>query len=163
MTPAFADRCLEAARSGYRYLKRRWSENSDGPTCPAYRADGNAEIGRHARMFAAAGMLLAGGEQRFRDDFEESFIELQYDPSYHHLNGFAAQLYLRAPAGDPARKRHLRERLRVLAASARETAAGTLRMGHALPLGFDRRRLHQEQLVQRESVPRRSGGERSRL
>jgi len=118
--PAFADRCLEAARSGYRYLKRRWSENSDGPTCPAYRADGNAEIGRHARMFAAAGMLLAGGEQRFRDDFEESFIELQYDPSYHHLNGFAAQLYLRAPAGDPARKRHLRERLRVLAASARE-------------------------------------------
>ena len=118
--PAFADRCLQAAQNGYRYLKRGWSENSDGRTCPAYQADGNAEIGRHARMFAAAGMLLATGEARFRDDFEESFVELQYDPSYHHLNGFAAQLYLRAAAGDPARKRHLRERLRALAAWARE-------------------------------------------
>jgi endoglucanase len=117
---AFADRCLRAASEGYRYLKAHWSENSDGPTCPAYRADGNLEVGRHARMFAAAGMLLAAGERRFRDDFEESFVELQYDPSYHHLNGFAAQLYLRAPEGDPPRKRELRDRLRVLAAWARE-------------------------------------------
>ncbi|TMB29873.1 MAG: hypothetical protein E6J65_02320 [Deltaproteobacteria bacterium] len=117
--PGFADRCLQAAARGYGYLKQHWSENSDGPTCPAYRADGNAELGRHARMFAAAGMLLAAGESRFRDDFEESFIDLQYDPSYHHLNGFAAQLYLRAPAGNPARKRDLRDRLRALAASSR--------------------------------------------
>jgi hypothetical protein len=59
--PAFADRCLQAAWSGYRYLKAHWSENSDGATCPAYAAHGSAEIGRHARMFAAAGMLLATG------------------------------------------------------------------------------------------------------
>jgi len=118
--PAFADRCLQAAWNGYRYLKARWTENSDGPTCPAQGAEGNAEIGRHARMFAAAGMLLATGEPRFRDDFEASFVELQYDPSYHHLNGFAAQLYLRAPAGDPARKQHLLKRLQALAAWARE-------------------------------------------
>jgi len=117
---AFADRCLAAAGKGYAYLKERWSENSDGPSCPAYRAEGNAEVGRHARMFAAAGMLLGTGEKHFRDDFEESFAELSYDPSYHHLNGFAARLYLRAQAGDPARKRALRERLRLLAASARE-------------------------------------------
>jgi endoglucanase len=118
--PVLAGRCLEAAQRGYAYLKAHWSENSDGPTCPPYRADGNAEIGRHARMFAAAGMLLGTGEQRFRDDFEESFVELRYDPSYHHLNGFAAQLYLKAPAGDPTRKRKLREQLRELAASARQ-------------------------------------------
>jgi endoglucanase len=117
---AFADRCLQAAWSGYRYLKDNWSENTDGAICPALGAHGSAEIGRHARMFAAAGMLLATGERRFHDDFEESYVELQYDPSYHHLNGFAAQLFLHAPAGDPARKRHLMQRLRVLAAWARE-------------------------------------------
>ncbi len=61
---AFADRCLQAASNGYRYLKAHWSENSDGPTCPAYRADANLEVGRHARMFAAAGMLLAAGSSR---------------------------------------------------------------------------------------------------
>jgi endoglucanase len=117
---SFAARCLQAASNGYRYLKEHWNENSDGPTCPALRADGDIEIGRHARMFAAAGMLLATGERRFADDFEESFVELSYDPSYHHLNGFAAQLYLRASAGDPARKQQLRERMRMLAASARQ-------------------------------------------
>ncbi|HEX9486855.1 MAG TPA: glycoside hydrolase family 9 protein [Gemmatimonadales bacterium] len=120
----FADRCLQAAWSGYRYLRAHWSENTDGPTCPALRADGDAEIGRHARMYAAAGMLLATGDGRFRDDFEESFEELRYDPSYHHMNGFAAQLYLRAPAGDPARKQALWKRLRALAEQARADGDG---------------------------------------
>src|SRR5439155_1288479 len=84
------------------------------------RADGQVDVGRHARMFAAAGMLLATGQPHFRADFEESFEELLYDPSYHHLNGFAAQLYLKAAAGDPERKRKLLERMRGLAAWARQ-------------------------------------------
>ena len=117
---AFARRCLEAARGGYRYLEAHSTENTDGPTCPAARADGNAEVGRHVRMFAAAGMLLATSEPRFRDDFERSYVELDYDPSYLHMNGFAAQLYLRAPAGDPARKAAIRERLRAHAEAARK-------------------------------------------
>jgi endoglucanase len=116
----FADRCLKAARDGYRYLREHWNENTDGPTCPAARADGSEEIGRHVRMFAAAGMLLATSESRFRDDFEENYIELDYDPSFLHMNGFAAQLYLRAAAGDPARKAHIRERLRLLSDQARD-------------------------------------------
>jgi endoglucanase len=87
---AFADRCLEAARKGYAYLKAHWTENSDGPTCPAYNADGNLEVGMHARMFAAAGMLLATGDVAFREDFDASYVELDYDPSYLHLNGFTS-------------------------------------------------------------------------
>jgi len=126
---AFAQRSLDAARKGYAYLKDHWTENTDGPTCPAYNADGNVEIGRHARMFAAAGMLLATGEAGFREDFEKTYVEIDYDPSYHHLNGFAAQLYLRSPAGDPKRKRAILERLRFHAARVR--AEGN---GHAFQL-----------------------------
>ena len=117
--PSFADRFLASARRGYRYLEEH-PETSDGPTCPAYPAAGNTVVGRHTRMFAAAGMLLATGEPKFRDDFEKSYEELDYDPSYLHFNGFAAQLYLRAQAGDRSRKAAMRERIRLQAARARD-------------------------------------------
>jgi len=116
----FADRCLQSARAGYAYLKAHSSENTDGPTCAAYRFDGDADIGRQARMFAAAGMLLATSEPRFRDDFEKSYVELDYEPNYGHLHGLAAQLYLRAPGGAPARKAAIRELLRQFADRSRE-------------------------------------------
>jgi endoglucanase len=128
----FAERCLEAARAGYRYLLTHRDENTDGPTCPAARADGDAAVGRQVRMFAAAGMLLATSEKEFRDDFERSYVELDYDPSYLHMNGFAAQLYLKAPAGEPARKAAIRERLRIHAGAARKD-------GERHPFGFSTR------------------------
>ena len=118
----FAEQCLQAAQRGEAYL-RAHPENSDGPSCPAYRADGNEEIGRHVRMYAAAGMLLATGEQHFRDDFESSYVELDYDPSYLHFNGFAAQLYLRASGGDARRKQAILEKLRMHAEEARSDGA----------------------------------------
>lgn len=118
--PAFAERALAAARRGDDYLRARPGEASDGPTCPAYRADGDARIGRQTRAFAAAGMLLATGEARFRDDFESAWLEVDSDPSYMNVNGYAAQLYLRAAAGDPARKAAIRGRLRSGAARVRE-------------------------------------------
>jgi endoglucanase len=121
---AFADRCLAAARTGYAYLSTRQGDDADGPSCPAYRADGNHEVGRHVRMYAAAGMLLATGEARFRDDFERNYEELRYTPDYHHVNGFAARIYLRAPEGEPARKRALRKRLGGLADLARADGEG---------------------------------------
>src|SRR5262249_8194296 len=71
--PLFATLCLQAARRGYAYLRAHPGENSDGPTCPATRADGDRVVGRHVRMYAAAGMLLATGEPSFRDDFEENY------------------------------------------------------------------------------------------
>ncbi|HYS09558.1 MAG TPA: glycoside hydrolase family 9 protein [Myxococcales bacterium] len=111
--PGFAERCLKAARTGYAWLKEHWTEDTDGTTCPTYNVDGNVELGRHVRMFAAAGMLLGTGEARFRDDFEDQYVELDYDPSYNHVNGFAAQIYLRSAAGDAERKRKIRERLRM--------------------------------------------------
>ena len=120
---AFADRALAAARRGYAFLDAHPGEASDGPTCPAYRADGDAQIGRHTRMFAAAGMLLATGEPRFGTDFAANFVELDTDPSYMHVNGYAAQLYLRAAAGDPARKAAIRARLRDRARRVRELGA----------------------------------------
>jgi len=108
----FAERCLEAARSGYRFLRDRPAEHSDGPTCPALRQDGDPGVGRDVRMYAAGGLLLATGDPRFRMDFEESYQPLQNDPSYLRSNVYAALLYLRASAGDPERQRVIRQELR---------------------------------------------------
>ena len=78
----------------------RWNPGTtDGPTCPAYRADGNEALGREARTFAAAGMLLGTGEARFVQDFERFFSGEDKDPSYMRVQGLAVRLYLRAPAG----------------------------------------------------------------
>jgi endoglucanase len=118
--PAFAERCLEAARRGYRDLQAHPGESSDGPTCPAMRQDGDPRIGRDVRMYAAAGLLLATGDPRLRADFEAAYQELDNDPSYLRSNVYAALLYLRAPAGDPARQRAIRQALRRHAALARE-------------------------------------------
>ena len=60
---AFAERLLEAARAGYRFLRDRPAEDSDGPTCPAMRQDGDPNVGRDVRMYAAAGLLLATGDR----------------------------------------------------------------------------------------------------
>jgi endoglucanase len=108
----FAGRCLEAARAGYRFLHNRATENSDGPTCPSMRQDGDPGVGRDIRMYAAAGLLLATGEPHFRIDFEESFQPLGNDPSFLRSNIYAALLYLRASAGDPERKAAIRRDLR---------------------------------------------------
>jgi endoglucanase len=118
---AFAERMLEAARRGNLYLQQH-PETSDGPTCPAYRADGDTALGRHTRLYAAAGLLLATGESQYREDFERNLVPLEGDPSYLRMGGFAAQLYLRAPAGAPSRKAALQEGLRLRAAEVR--AAG---------------------------------------
>lgn len=118
----FAARCLGAAREGYRYLEARPGENSDGPTCPAMRQDADARVGRDVRMYAAAGMLLATGEGRFRDDFEASYEDPWNDPSFLRSNVYAALMYLRAQAGTPARKKAIRERLRTNARAARTDA-----------------------------------------
>jgi endoglucanase len=119
--PGFAERALQAARRGVGYLEHH-PEHSDGPTCPAYRADGDVQVGHQVRMFAAAGMLLATGEDRYRELFERNFEPPDRDPSYMRLGGFAAQLYLRAPAGVPARKAALAAWVRARAERAR--AAG---------------------------------------
>lgn len=120
--PVFAARCLEAARRGQRYLDARPGDDGDGPTCPAFRQDGDARAGRDVRMYAAAGLLLATGEPRFARDFEASFQPLESDASGYRPNFYGALLYLRAPSGDQARKTALREALRVHAAAARRDA-----------------------------------------
>ena len=109
---AFAERSLKAARAGYRFLRDRPAEDSDGPTCPAMRQDGDPSVGRDVRMYAAAGLLLATGDRRLRVDFEESCQPLQNDPSGYRSNVYAALLYLRASAGDPERQRAVRRELR---------------------------------------------------
>jgi endoglucanase len=116
---AFAERMLAAARAGYRFLRERPAESSDGPTCPAFRQDGDAGAGRDVRMYAAAGLLLATGDRRLRMDFEENYQPLQNDPSYLRSNVYAALLYLRASAGDPQRQLAIRDDLRRRAAEVR--------------------------------------------
>lgn len=66
-------------------------------------------------MYAAAGLLLATGEARHRQGVEDWFQEVDNDPSYLRSNVYAALLYLRAPAGAPARRQALRARLRARA------------------------------------------------
>jgi endoglucanase len=109
---AFAEQSLNAARAGYRFLRDRPAENSDGPTCPAMRQDGDPSVGRDVRMYAAAGLLLATGDRGLRADFEENYQPLKNDPSYLRSNIYAALLYLRASAGDPERQRAIRRELR---------------------------------------------------
>jgi endoglucanase len=117
--PAFAQRCLEAAARGFGYLAAHPAESTDGPTCPAMRQDGDARTGRDVRMYAAAGMLLATGEPRFRGEFEANYEPITGDPSFRRTNVYAALLYLRADAGDPERKRVIQAALRHHAELAR--------------------------------------------
>ncbi len=115
----FAEQLLNAAHAGYRFLRDRPDEHSDGPTCPAMRQDGDASVGQGVRMYAAAGMLLATGERRFHADFEESYQPLQNDASGYRSNVFAALLYLRASAADPERQQAIRQELQSRAEEVR--------------------------------------------
>ena len=121
--PEFASRSLEAAWRGWRYLEARPNEHSDGPTCPASRQDGDPELGREVRLYAAAGMLLATGDARFRQAFEVGDRPVSRDPSTFHTHVYALRVYLRAPAGDPARKEDIRRRLNAQAEAMRSDAA----------------------------------------
>jgi endoglucanase len=109
---AFAERSLDAARAGYRFLRGRPAENSDGPTCPAMRQDTDLNAGQDVRMYAAAGLLLATGDPHLGVDFDENYQPLHNDPSYQRSNVYATLLYLRASAGDPERQRAIRRELR---------------------------------------------------
>jgi endoglucanase len=113
---AFAERCLRAARAGHRYLEAHRSETTDDPYggCPAHGRTVEPIVGRHVRMYAAAGMLLATSEAGFRDEFERNLEEVTWISNYHRMNAFAARLYLRARAGDAARKASLRRSFRAM-------------------------------------------------
>lgn len=109
---AFAARLADAATHGWRYLAARPDEHSDGPTCAAYRQDGDRQAGRAVRMFAAAGMLVHTGDPTYRDAFESWFDDIDGDPSAYRFNAYACLLYLRASAGDATRRTAIAARLR---------------------------------------------------
>jgi endoglucanase len=119
----FASRSLEAAWRGWRYLEARPNEHSDGPTCPASRQDGDPELGREVRLYAAAGMLLATGDPKFRQAFDAGDRAISRDASTFHTHVYALRVYLRAPAGDPARRADIGRRLRGQADVMRNDAA----------------------------------------
>jgi endoglucanase len=126
--PAFADRCLQAAQRGYAYLAARPDENSDGPTCPAMRQDGDADVGRQMRMYAAAGLLLATGDPRYERDFAASYRDPVHDPGFQNNEMFAVYTFLRVAGTDPAL------RARILGV-ARHHADLALADGKADPFG----------------------------
>lgn len=115
----FAGTLRAAATRGWQYLEARRGEHSDGPTCPAFRQDGDAGAGRAARAFAAAGLLLATGSREFIDAFDATFDGLDGDPTAYSFSAYAALLYLRAPAADPARRAAIAARMGDLAQQAR--------------------------------------------
>src|SRR5262245_4803382 len=83
------------------------------------RQDGDPNVGRDVRMYAAAGLLLATGDRHLSVDFEENYQPLLNDPSGYRNNIFAALLYLRASAGDPQRQKAIRQELRQRAEEVR--------------------------------------------
>ena len=111
----FAQRLLTAARRGWQYLEARPDEHSDGPTCPAYRQDGDAAVGRAVRRFAAAGLLLATGEPAFADAFAATAGDPLDEPSPYRVGAYAALLYRRAAAADPDVRATLDDRLTAVA------------------------------------------------
>jgi len=119
----FASRSLDAAWRGWRYLEARPNEHSDGPSCPSSRQDGDPELGREVRVYAAAGMLLATGDPRFREAFDAGDRAIARDPSTFHTHVYALRVYLRAPAGDPGRKEDIEHRLRAQAEVMQDDAA----------------------------------------
>ena len=121
--PAFAATLQDAAWRGWRYLEARPDEYSDGPTCAAYRQDGDRRAGRAGRMFAAAGMLVATSEPQFREAFAAYFDDIDGDPSAYRFNAYACLLYMRAAAGDERRRVVISRRLRQLADDALADAA----------------------------------------
>lgn len=120
--PRFSDTLRSAATRGWQYLGARRDEHSDGPTCPAFRQDGDARAGRAARAFAAAGLLLSTGSHEFVDAFDATFDGLDGDPTAYTFTAYAALLYVRAPGADPARRAAIIARVRDLAERARAEA-----------------------------------------
>jgi endoglucanase len=121
--PAFSRRCLEAARRGMQFLDLRPTENSDGPSCPIARRDGDAEVGRQVRLYAAAGMALATDERRFHEAFAELYTEPRYDLPMLHLDGHASLIYLHVADADPRTRARILAPLERLAAEARRDGA----------------------------------------
>ena len=119
----FAQRLRAAAARGWDYLEARPTEHSDGPTCGAYRQDGDERAGQAVRMFAAAGLLLATGEPRFRDAFERHVVAIADEPSPYHFSAYASLLYRRAAAADPARVAAIEARLAQVAGAIDDAAA----------------------------------------
>ena len=141
---AFAARCLAAAVRGWRFLEARPGEASDGPTCPAFRQDGDARAATESRLYAAAGLLLATGAPAYRAAFEAAPPAVENDPSYLRPNVYAALLYLRAtPEGGPVAEA-LRAGLAAMGAGVRADGAddpfewATRRLWGSLAAGFMR-------------------------
>lgn len=121
----FAHRLAEAAARGWQYLEARPEAHTDGPTCAAYRQDGDVPAGRAARRFAAAGLLVATGDPRFRSAFAAWADQAGEpgDPSPYRFGAYAALLYRRAAAADPAVSASLDAGIEVRAAATRAAIA----------------------------------------
>lgn len=118
----FSETLRAAAIRGWLYLEARPHEHSDGPTCPAFRQNGDVRVGRAVRAFAAAGLLLATGRRAYADAFDATFDGIDGDPTPYGFAAYAALLYLRAPTAVPARRAAIESRVRDLADQARADA-----------------------------------------
>jgi endoglucanase len=121
-------------RSGYWRLP--W------PATPSFaiarsRQEGDADVGRDVRMYAAAGLLLATDDRRFSVDFEESYQSLQNDPTYRRSKVYTALLYLRGPRPATRSGRGLSVRNSAVAPRrCARTASDTPSNGPVVPSGL---------------------------
>jgi hypothetical protein len=89
----FVERLLAGCKGRLPLPPRAPGREQRWPHLPSNAPGWGRDVGLDVLMYAAAGLLLATGDRRFRVDFEESYQPLQNDPSYRRNNVYAALLY----------------------------------------------------------------------
>jgi endoglucanase len=124
----FADRCLEAARRGWSWMAANPNQTYDGVawgtgnTFNMYAQGGDQALLKTNKMWAAAGMLYATGEAQFESAFQTYFESIGWISSFAKSEAFAASLYLRVPAANPATKTSIKQRIFQMADGVRSEA-----------------------------------------
>lgn len=125
LDPAYAARMKRAALKGWSYLEANPKQISITENCDTYQDDDDS----HARLFAAAALFLATGEENYHRYFIKNDPGSTWIAFFNNQTNMAYLLYLKAPNGDPKKQAELRNHL---LARAQETNAERERH----PFGF---------------------------
>lgn len=127
----FANRCLEAATRGWNWMVANPNLTNDGSPWGTgnmlnpYAQGGDQSLLKTNRMWAAAGMLYATGEQQYENAFQQFYEPIGWISSYSKSEAFAASLYLRVPSGaNQSTKNSIRQRIFEMANGVRNDAQG---------------------------------------
>jgi endoglucanase len=103
--PGFADTCLLAARRGWAWMLANPNAIED-QLCggQGYPQGTDPDLLKSNKMWAAAAMLYATGEQQYESAFQTNYTIPNWISSYSKSDAFAGKMYLRITAGADAFK-----------------------------------------------------------